>query len=32
MNDAIFVAILVAFTGLTWGLIVLCDQLMGDTR
>jgi hypothetical protein len=29
MNDAILVAILVAFAGLTWGLIVLCDRLMG---
>jgi hypothetical protein len=32
MNDAIFVGILVVFAGLTWGLIILCDRLMGDTR
>jgi hypothetical protein len=32
MNDAIFIAILVAFALLTWGLIVLCDRLMGDAR
>jgi hypothetical protein len=29
MNDAIFIAILVAFAVLSWGFILLCDRLMG---
>jgi hypothetical protein len=29
MKDVIFIVILVAFAALTWGLIVLCDRLMG---
>jgi hypothetical protein len=29
MNDAIFIAVLAAFVVLSWGLVVLCDHLMG---
>jgi hypothetical protein len=29
MNDAIFIAILIAFAVLSWGFILLCDRLMG---
>jgi hypothetical protein len=29
VSDLFFMAVLVAFSVLTWGLIVLCDRLMG---
>jgi hypothetical protein len=32
MLDSIFMAILVSFTLATWGLLVLCERLLGGQR
>ena len=32
MADIIFIAIVLGFSVLTWGLIVLCDRLMGESQ
>jgi hypothetical protein len=32
MSDAFFVTLLAGMAALTWGLLVLCDKLLGDQR
>jgi len=32
MSDMLFLAILIGFGVLTWGLLALCDQLLGGKR
>jgi hypothetical protein len=32
VTDALFLAIAAGFAAATWGLVVLCDRLMGGAR
>jgi hypothetical protein len=32
MGDIWFLAILILFAALSWGLLILCDRLMGDKK
>jgi hypothetical protein len=32
MGDMWFLAILILFAALSWGLLVLCERLMGDRK